>query len=264
MTALASSLHVVEAELIAYRRTWRGTVISTFVNPVFFLSAMGLGLGTLVDSGSVELGVPYITFVATGLMAANAMQVGASEGSFPVMAGIKWRKQFHATITTPVTPADIVLGRTVLEVLRLVFVLGVFTVIAAAFGALELRTALLAIPPAVLTGTAFTTVVTAYSTANAINHNDAQALTTLFRFGITPLFLFSGTFFPITNLPQVFQYVAYGTPLFHGVELVRKIALPGTGMVTTIPLWVHFVYLGVMTAIGLVLATRLLDKALRP
>jgi lipooligosaccharide transport system permease protein len=261
MTALSSSLRVVESELVAYRRTWRGTVISSFVNPIFFLSAMGLGLGTLVDASvNTDLGVPYLTFVATGLMAANAMQVGASEGSFPVMAGIKWRKQFHAAITTPVTPRDIVWGRTLWEVIRLGFILGVFTVIAALFGALDLRTALLAIPPAILTGTAFTTVVTAYT----VTRNDSQGLTTLFRFGITPLFLFSGTFFPITNLPQALQYVAYGTPLFHGVELVRKISLPGAGMVTTMPLWVHVAYLATMMVIGLLLASRLLDRALRP
>jgi lipooligosaccharide transport system permease protein len=262
MTLLTGPLRTVEAELIAYRRTWRGTVISSFVNPIFFLSAMGLGLGSLVDSSDTNLGIPYIAFVATGLMAATAMQAGAGEGSFPVMAGIKWRKEFHATITTPMTPADIVVGRSLWGVIRLTFILLVFTVIAGIFDALPLRTALMAIPPAVLTGIAFTTVVTAFT----VTQEDSTSLTTLFRFGITPLFLFSGTFFPIANLPQAFQYVAYATPLFHGVELVRKIALPGLGtdMVTTIPIWVHFTYLGAMALVGLALATRLLDKVLRP
>jgi len=262
MTALHRPLRTVEAELIAYRRTWRGTVISSFVNPIFFLSAMGLGLGALVDRGDSGLGIPYITFVATGLMAATAMQSGAGDGSFPIMAGIKWRKEFHATITTPMTPADIIIGRSLWGIIRLSFILVVFTVIAGLFGALELRTALMAIPPAVLTGIAFTTIVTAFT----ITQNDSTSLTTLFRFGITPLFLFSGTFFPITNLPEAFQYVAYATPLFHGVELVRKIALPGIGtdMVTSIPIWAHFAYLAVMAVTGLFLAARLLDRKLRP
>ncbi len=262
MTALTRPLRTVEAELITYRRTWRGTVISSFVNPLFFLSAMGLGLGALVDRGDSGLTIPYITFFATGLMAATAMQAGAGDGSFPVMAGIKWRKEFHATITTPMTPADIIIGRGLWGIIRLSFILVVFTGIAGLFGALELRTALMAIPPAVLTGIAFTTVVTAFT----ITQEDSTSLTTLFRFGITPLFLFSGTFFPITNLPQVFQYVAYATPLFHGVELVRKIALPGIGtdVVTSIPIWVHFAYLTVMAVAGLFLAARLLDRRLRP
>ncbi|MEX0863465.1 MAG: ABC transporter permease [Acidimicrobiia bacterium] len=262
MSVLTGPLRTVEAELIGYRRTWRGTVISSFVNPVFFLSAMGLGLGSLVDQSDNDLGIPYIAFVATGLMAATAMQAGAGDGSFPIMAGIKWRKEFHATITTPMTAADIVLGRGLWGVIRLTFILSVFTVIAGLFDALPLRTALMAIPPAVLTGIAFTTIVTAFT----VTQNDSTSLTTLFRFGITPLFLFSGTFFPIGNLPQAFQYVAYATPLFHGVELVRKIALPGLGtdMVTTIPIWVHFAYLAVMAITGLYLASRLLDKVLRP
>lgn len=263
MTTVASrAARSVEAELIAYRRTWRGTVISSFVNPIFFLSAMGLGLGTLVDRGEASLSVPYLTFVATGLMAANAMQAGAGDGAFPVMAGIKWRKEFHAIITTPMSPVDIVIGRTVWGVIRLTFMLLVFTVIAGLFGALDIGTALLAIPPAVLTGIAFTTVVTAFTATQ----EDSTSLTTLFRFGITPLFLFSGTFFPIANLPGFLQWFAYATPLFHGVELVRKIALPGIGtdLVTTIPIWVHFAYLIAMAAVGLVLAARILDRRLRP
>ena len=115
---------------------------------------------------------------------------------------------------------------------------------------------------AVLTGIAFQACVTAFTATQ----EDSTSLTTLFRFVITPLFLFSGTFFPITNLPPIFQWVAYATPLFHGVELVRKIALPGLSStaVTSIPIWVHFAYLVVMASVGLFLAARFLNKRLRP
>ena len=106
-TALSRSLRYAESEVIAYRRTWRGTVISSFVNPILFLGAMGAFLGRYVDDGS-QLSISFLTFVASGLMAANAMQNGASDGSFPVMAGIMWRKNFHGTITTPLGPADII------------------------------------------------------------------------------------------------------------------------------------------------------------
>lgn len=262
MTTLTRSLRVTEAQLLGYRRTWRGTVISSFVNPVFFLSAMGMGVGALVDRGDADLGVPYLVFVATGLMAANAMQAGASDGAFPVMAAIKWRKEYHAMITTPISPADIMLGRTIWGAIRLTFILSVFTVIAGLFGALDLSTALLAIPPAVLTGLAFTLAMTAYT----VKLESDMGLTTAFRFVIMPLFLFSGTFFPISNLPQALQYVAYGTPLFHGVELVRKIALPDINPenLTSIPIWAHALYLLVMAAVGYYIATRALDRRLRP
>jgi lipooligosaccharide transport system permease protein len=261
-TTLSRSLRYAQSEVIAYRRTWRGTVITSFVNPVFFLAALGTGLGRLVDQGSGQsLSIPYVAFVASGLMAANAMQNGAGDGSFPVMAGIIWRKNFHGTITTPLGPADIIWGRLIWGVGRLVFVLLVFAVIAVLFGALETGPALAAIPPAVLTGIAFTTTITAWT----LTQKDGRSLATLFRFAIVPMFLFSGTFFPISQLPKWLEPVAYFTPLYHGVELVRKFALPGVdeSIVTAVPAWVNFAYLLVMAIVGLYFSIRVLDKRIR-
>jgi lipooligosaccharide transport system permease protein len=262
MSTLTRPFRVVEGELISYRRTWRGTVISSFVNPVLFLTALGVVLGDLVDDADNELTIPYLTFVATGLMAATAMQAGAGDGSWPVMAGVKWRKEFHGAITTPIGPADIVVGRFYWGVIRLTFMLGVFAVIAVLFGALEIGPALLAVPPAVVTGLAFQTTITAFT----VTREDETSLSTLFRFGIIPLFLFSGTFFPISQLPEALQWIAYATPLFHGAELVRKIALPevDASVVTALSVWVHVAYLVTMTGLGLFLASRHLSRRLRP
>ena len=262
MTTLTRSLRYAESEVIAYRRTWRGTVISSFINPIFYLAAMGAGLGQLVDDGSGGgLPIPYLTFVASGLIAANAMQTGAGDGAFPVMAGLKWRKNFHGTITTPLGAEDIIWGRLIWAVGRLLFTLLVFVVIAVLFGALEAGPALLAIGPGVLTGIAFTTVITAWT----LNQEDDRSLSSLFRFGIVPLFLFSGTFFPITDLPGWLQPVAFVTPLFHGVELARKVALPGVpaGVVTDMSPWIHLTYLLVMAGLGIFWAIRSLDRRLR-
>lgn len=262
MTALTSSLRIVESELIWYKRTWRGTVISSIVNPVLFLAAMGASLGALVDRGDADLGIPYLAFVATGLMAASGMQNGASDGSFPVMAGFLWRKNFQGMLTTPVETRDIVTGRLMWTTIRLTFIITLFALIAVAFGAMELGPALLAVPPSVLTGVAFNTCVSAWTTTR----RDGTSFASLFRFGIVPLFLFSGTFFPITQLPSFLQPVAYATPLFHGVELARKIALPTAEapLITTVPLWVHVSYLLVMAVVGLYLFNRFLDKRIRP
>ena len=261
-STLSRSLRYAESEVIAYRRTWRGTVITSFVNPVFFLAAMGAGLGALVDEGSGQrLSISYLAFVASGLMAANAMQNGAGDGSFPVMAGILWRKNFHGTVTTPLGPEDIVWGRLIWGVGRLTFTLVVFAVIAFLFGALEIGPALAAIPPAILTGVAFTTAITAWT----LTQKDGRSLSTLFRFLIVPMFLFSGTFFPISQLPDWLEPVAYATPLFHGVELVRKISLPGVdeSIVTSISPWIHVAYLVAMAVAGLYFSIRLLDKRIR-
>lgn len=259
-TTFRRSLRYAESEVIAYRRTWRGTVITSFVNPVFFLAAMGAAMGQLVDRGP-GLPIPYVTFVASGLIAANAMQIGAGDGAFPVMAGLKWRKNFHGTITTPLGAEDIILGRLIWAVGRLLFVLLVFAVIAVLFGALDLGPALLAVGPGVLTGIAFTTAITAWT----LNQEDDRSLSSLFRFGIVPLFLFSGTFFPITQLPDWLEPLAYITPLFHGVELARKLALPDVGapVVTALSGWIHFGYLVVMAGVGVYFSIRSLDRRLR-
>lgn len=275
MTTLSRSLRFAESEVIAYRRTWRGTVISSFVNPVLYLAAMGAGLGSLVDQGPGALSIPYLVFVATGLLAASGMQNGAGDGSFPVMAGVLWRKNFHGTITTPIGPSEIIYGRLIWGLARLTFVLVVFAVIAVLFDALgalffeanqqqslELGPTFLAVPAGVLTGLAFTTCITAWT----LTREDGRSLSTLFRFLIVPLFLFSGTFFPISQLPDYIEPIAYATPLFHGVELVRKIALPGAGsdIATDLAPWVHVAYLLVMLAVGLYLSIRFLDRRIRP
>lgn len=262
MTALTASIRYVESQLVAYRRVWRGTIISSFINPVLFLVAMGLGLGSLVDEGQGDLQISYLAFVATGLMAAQAMQSGAGHGMWEVMAGFKWRKNYHGAITTPLSPADVMVGRMIWAALRLTMVVGIFAIVATVFGALDLGPALLAVPPAVLTGVAFAAVLTAYT----VKQEHEEALANLFRFAIIPLFLFSGTFFPISQLPGFLQSVAYATPLFHGVELVRKIALPdaGTDVVTAMPMWVHVAYLTVMLVVGVWLGAKFLDKRLRP
>lgn len=262
MTVLTRAFRVAEGEAIAYRRTWRGTVISSFVTPLLYLAAMGAGLGALVDKGGSDIGIPYLPFVATGMIAATAMQSAAQDGMWPVMAGIRWRKTFQATIATPVSPAEITYGRLIWGALRLAFIILVFGLIAVALNALELGPALLTVPPGVLTGLAFLSCITAFT----VTRENEQALSSLFRFGIVPLFLFSGTFFPISQLPGFLQPVAYATPLFHGVELVRKIALPdiGSQVVTAMPIWVHIAYLAAMTTIGVILSARLLDRRIRP
>jgi lipooligosaccharide transport system permease protein len=249
--AAPSPLRVMEAGARVYRRTWRGSVISTFLNPVLFLLAMGVGLGELVDrgEGGAVLDVPYLTFLAPGLLAATAMQTGAGDASWPVMAGIKWRKTYHATLSTPIGVRDLVLGHLGWVGLRLTFVTLVYAMIMTLFGATTVAEGLLAVPPAVLTGLAFAAPITAY-TATLENET---GLSTLFRFGIVPLFLFSGTFFPIEQLPDPIEPLAYATPLWHGVALCRGAAL---GLGFRVHPAISIAYLAAWTATGAVLAIR--------
>ncbi len=255
--ALAYSGRVVEASARVYRRTWRGSVISTFFNPILYLLAMGVGLGRLVDdgTGTAILDLPYLTFLAPGLLAATAMTTGASDSSFPVMAGIKWRKTYEAVLATPLGVRDLVVGHLAWVGLRLVFVTVVYSAVMTGFGATTIAQGALAIPPAILTGLGFSAIVIAYTA----RLKDEQGLSSLFRFGIMPLFLFSGTFFPITQLPGWIQPLAYATPLYHGVSLCRGLAL-GVGFDVN-PV-VSVTYLVALLMIGAMLAIRQMRRRL--
>ena len=254
---LVHSGRVVEASARVYRRTWRGSVISTFFNPILYLLGMGVSLGKLVDEGTggSALDIPYLTFLAPGLLAATAMMTGAGDASWPVMAGIKWRKTYDAILSTPVTVRELVMGHLAWVGVRLLFVTVVYSGVMTAFGATTVIEGALAIPPAMLTGLGFAAIVTAY-TARLKNE---LGLSSLFRFGVMPLFLFSGTFFPISQLPGWIQPLAYATPLFHGVSLCRGLAL---GIGFDVNPAVSIAYLVVLLGVGAALATRLMRRRL--
>jgi lipooligosaccharide transport system permease protein len=226
---MALMTRVVETRALQYRRTFRASLFSSFLNPVLFLLAMGVGLGTYVDrSGTAAQalgGLTYLQFLAPGLLAATAMQAAAFESTFPIMGGLTWQKTFHAMYATPISPRDIVLGNLTWIAIRLTAIAAIFTIVMTLFGAAASPLILLAIPSAVLTGMAFSAPIAAFSATQ----RTPEKFNAVFRFGITPLFLFSGTFFPISNLPAQLQPIAWLSPLWHGVELSRGLALGTIG-----------------------------------
>jgi lipooligosaccharide transport system permease protein len=251
----APAVRVLEHELLVYRRAWRGSIFSSFLSPVLFLAAMGLGLGSLVDAaggaggagGAALAGVSYLAFLAPGLMASTAMQTAAGESTFPVMAGLVWVKSFHGMIATPIRPSDVVVGKLTYIGLRLLLVICAFFIVTVLFGAVTGPGAILTVPAALLTGLAFAAPIAAFSATQ----RDADGFNALFRFGVIPLFLFSGTFFPISQLPEILQVVAVLTPLWHGVDLCRSLAL---GTAEPMVAVIHVAYLGTMTAVGVAAA----------
>jgi lipooligosaccharide transport system permease protein len=243
MTAIAGT-RKLEHSLMVYRRVWRGTFFGTLVSPVLYLSAMGVALGSLVPRMTAFGGVPYIVFLAPGLLAAQAMQTATVESSWPLFAGFKWNKTFEAMIGTPQGPRDIVLGHLYWLVIRIGIVTGVFLVVAFLFGAVSSPTVILAWPAAILTGVAFGMPMAAWTATRKTENS----FSIVFRFIITPLFLFSGTFFPIEQLPAAIQPVAWFTPLFHGVSLTRSLAI-GQGL-DPLVLLIHVAVLLAMVALG--------------
>lgn len=244
--------------LMQYRRTYRGTAITTILAPLGYLAAIGLGLGTLVDQGTGPShldGVSYLAFIAPGLLAATAMQTAAFESTYPVMGSIKWHRAYHAQLATPLRVVDLMAGHLLFVLLRLVITVTVFLGVMFAFGAISSPWALLALPVAVLTGMAHATPIFGFS---ASQDNDA-GFAMLFRFGIVPLFLFSGTFFPVSQLPDILQPIAWVTPLWNGVALCRDLSLghPAWGSAAA-----HVGVLTGWTVVGFVVAARVFRRRL--
>jgi lipooligosaccharide transport system permease protein len=249
-------LRKLEHSMLVYRRVWRGTFFGTLVSPVLFLTAMGVALGSLVPNITAFGGVPYLVFLAPGIMSAQAMQTGTVEGSWPLFAGFKWLKTFDAMIATPITVRDIVLGHLYWLIVRIGIVTGVFMIVAFLFGAFRSPTFFLAWPSAILTGVAFGICMSAWTATRRTE----QSFSIVFRFIVTPLFLFSGTFFPIEQLPEAVRWVAWFTPLFHGVALTRALAIGQS--VDPIVLLIHLAVMVGMVVIGTLFAFRTFRKRL--
>lgn len=239
----------------SYRRVWRGSIVTSLVSPILYLSAMGIGLGRVVNHGAHPLGLPYLDFVAPGLLAAVCMQVATFESAYPVMGAIRWTRQFHAMLSTPLRIRDVVLGHQLYVASRVAVVSGIYLVVITAFGAVHSPEAIAAWPAAVLMGLAFSAPVCAF--AGWLQRD--EGFNALFRFGITPMFLFGGTFFPITRLPHGLREIAYATPLWHAVDLMRHLTL---GTATLGFSLMHVAYLALWAAGGLLLAQRTFTQRL--
>lgn len=253
--ATPTAIRVAESGWRRYKHTWRASLFSSFVNPVMLLLAMGIGLGSLVDRTGGPGGFAYVTWLAPGLLANIAMQTAAGESAYPVMAGMRWIKSYDAMLAGPLSASDIVLGHFAWVSVRILQVTLIFAAVAVWLADLDLLPALSATGAALLTGMAFIGLVTAYTA----KFQSDTSLANLFRYVVVPLFLFSGVFFPISQLPSMVQPLAWLTPLWHGVELSRWLAL---GLDPTFSPLVHAGFLVVVGVLGLWAAARLFEMRL--
>jgi lipooligosaccharide transport system permease protein len=208
-----------------YRRTWRGSVVSTFVMPLFYLLGMGVGLGAFVDDQSrSELpdGVTYLEFIGPGLLATMVMMTAMFESTYPVYGNIKWTKVYEAMLATPLTVVHVLNGHLLYVAFRAASMSAVFVVVLAGFGIVDsVAGGIGALVAAILIGMAHATPVFAYSARLKSDSGFAP----LFRLGLLPMFLFSGAFFPVSSLPDGIEWLAYVMPVYHGVELCRDLIL---------------------------------------
>lgn len=240
-----------------YRRTWKGSFASSFLQPFLYVAALGLLLGSYITDTAALQGAPsYLAFIAPGLIAGQAIQVAAAEGTYPVYGAMKWSNVYYGMIASPLGVGDIVRAHVGFIGVRIATSCLVFTIALAPFGVYASSAgAVGAFGAALLTGVAFATVIYGFAAGTA----SEQWFSVLFRLGILPLFLFSGAFFPISNLSAPLELLARVTPLWQGVDLARMCSLGQLDLPIAL---IHIGYLLTMTLLGYRWSLRRLSRKL--
>jgi len=254
------SWYVAEHRLLGMRAYAQTIVATSIGNPLVYLFALGVGLASLVDAdlGNGSGGqVSYLTFVAPALLASAAVTVATEEFTYPVLASFKWNPVFSSMGASPVSSAQIANGTIIAVALRIVATCLIYFGVMLLFGAVPSPLGALGILTATLTGVAVGVVIMAY-TSTVLEDKGQMAI--IMRFIITPLFLFSGTFFPLSTLPFYLQWIGWISPLWHGTELGRVLAYGQAE-----PVWLtalHLAYLLAVTVAGWLAAQRIVERRL--
>jgi lipooligosaccharide transport system permease protein len=252
---MSATMAVVNYHMVGYQRTWRGTVLSSFVLPVLFVIGFGFSVGGLVNA-SGRLGESYLQFIAPGMIAATAMQVAFGESCWPVLARFEWMRLYDSMISAPLRVGNILAGEMVFLTFRVVTTSAVFLGVTAAFGAIRSWWGLLVPLIAVLVGLAFAAPM--YALSGRVTTGNAFAYVN--RFLIVPMSLFAGVFFKVSSLNHWVRWLAYVSPLWHGVELCRAATSRDHG--SLLAALGHVAYLLLWAAIGTYLAVRTFTRRL--
>jgi lipooligosaccharide transport system permease protein len=248
------SARLIERNLYVYKHSWM-VLLSGFFKPLFYLLGIGFGLGALIGTIPGPGGQPisYQLFVAPALLASAAMNGAITESTFNFFFKLNYNKTFASILSTPLSPGDIALGELGWALIRgglyAIGFMGVMLVL----GLFVSPWVILAVPAALLIGFAFGAVGMA-ATSFMRTWQDFD----LIQLVVLPMFLFSGTFYPIDAYPGALQLFVQLTPLWQGVDLIRALAV---GAISPM-LLVHVAYLSAMGVIGLAVASRRIDKLL--
>jgi lipooligosaccharide transport system permease protein len=240
---------VVERNVLAYRRQWY-LFASGFAEPFLYLLSIGIGVGHLV--GEID-GVSYRAFVAPGMMAAATMNGAVFDTTFGFFHKLRYEHTYDAMLATPLVPRDVTIGEVTWALLRGAAYASAFLVAMLAFGLVHSWWAVLAVPAAVLIGFAF-----AGAGAAVTSYLRSWYDFDLINLALMPMFLFSGTFFPLERYPDWMATVVRSTPLYQGVALERALLLHRPDLTSL----GHALYLAAVGAIGLAIATRRLARLL--
>ena len=245
---------LVERNLFVYRRTWT-IIVSGFFEPIFYLFGMGFGVGALVGEvpGPNGQPIPYATYIAPALLAVSAMNGAMFEATFNFFFKLRWQKTYDSILATPLTLGDIALGELVWSATRAALYGVGFLVVVAVLGMITSPLAILALPAALLLAFSVGAIAMAGSTFMRY-WTDLDLISII----VLPIFLFSGTFYPISVYPPALQVVVWFSPLFHGTEIIRSLML---GAVQPVIL-VHVAVLVIYALVGFTVCARRLNVLL--
>lgn len=260
MTTAVTAVRPLEHLVLFWTKGIRRSILVGIIIPSAFLGAMGLGVGSMVGEQAEANrlgGFGYLEFLAPGMMAVLAMQAASQESLWPVLGGIKWRRTYEAMLATPLEVGHVVRGQLAYTCVRVGFAAVLYLLVMTLFGVPRSALVVLAPVAAVLTGLAFAGPITAFS---ATQETDIR-FPIVFRLGIMPLFLFSGAFFPVDQLPLALQVLAKVAPLWHGIQICRGLTL---GTIDALGAAGHTAYLLLWAGAGLAAAHVTFTRRLRP
>jgi lipooligosaccharide transport system permease protein len=254
--SMSPPLRLLERNVVAWRGMWL-IFISVMVEPIFFLFSIGIGVGKLVGDVTLASGqvVSYREFVAAGLLASSAMMGPVFDSTFNFFVKLKYIHTYQAVLATPMGSRDVVVGELAWSLVRAALYAAAFLVAIVIMGLTSSWWAVLCVPVALLIGFAF-----AGAGMGATTYMRSFIDFDLVNLAIIPMFLFSGTFFPVARYPTVLQWVVEASPLYQGVALERALLLGHVGPT----LLGHVVYLLAMGTAGLWVASKRLHKLLLP
>ncbi|MET8762707.1 ABC transporter permease [Lentzea sp. NPDC004782] len=255
MRTLRASWFGFEKHWTWYRRNWRATAVSSFLSPLLFLLALGFGFGSQVQSTALIGGVPYLQYLAPALVVITAVQGATFESTYAIMSSFLWQKTYIGMVATPITPAQVLYGQVLWNGVQLFARSAVFVVVAAVLGAAAGPAVVWSVLFATLAGLAFSCPLIAYSATL----DKPDSFNVIFRFVLMPMTLFTGAFFPVSQLPGWLLPLVWLTPAWHGIELARGTTFGTLGL---LPALGHVAYLLAMASAGLFFAARSFHRRL--
>lgn len=219
---------------MVYTKLYKSSIVLNFVEPTLYLIALGLGLGAFVKEIN---GVPYINFIAPGIIASSSMFAATFECTYGTYVRMTYQKTFDAILATPVNLDDLVAGELMWAATKSTFYGAIIMIVISLFGLVDSALIIFVIPVLFLSGLLFA-VISMIFTAIVPGIDSFNYFYTLF---MTPMFLFSGIFFPLNTLPPVVSKIAFFTPLYHLVNICRSLASGALSRITGDIIWIFVV-----------------------